>query len=166
MGIDCSSKTCAASVLSHDGNFYKLIHHDFVQPKTKNLGKDLVIIGDFLKKMIDEYEPDRIALEDIIKCMSGGRTSAQVITKLAGVNRVCIYVCTSRGYDVKLRNVLHTRKLVAGYVAKKEDMPDICASVIDMQFPWILDKKGNKKEENFDIADSMAIALSEIIEPG
>jgi hypothetical protein len=91
-----------------------------------------------------------------------GKSTAKTIITLTTFNRmVCLAAYDYLQKSPELFSVMtirHGLKLNKT-LPKKEEMPELVAQHLGITFPYQLNKKGKVKEENFDMADGMAVAL-------
>lgn len=162
MGLDASTTTIGVSIIDYDDNESKLIHHEFYKPLKKDLFKSLSEVRKFIINKIEKYKPDDIVLEDIILFMKGHST-AKTVSSLAVLNRtVGLAVFDYTGNPPHLFNVMKIRHAVKKdkKMPSKEEIPELVASILGIDFPYEYGKTGKLKAENFDVADSICAALA------
>lgn len=164
MGLDASTTTIGLSVIDFDNDSKVLIHHEYFKPPKKgNIFERLATVRDFIYNRLDGYQPDMVALEDIILFMKGHST-AKTISSLAVLNRtVGLAVFNFLGKCPTLLNVMKIRHAIKldKKLPSKDQIPDLVAYHLGWkEFPWIHSKKGKIMEENYDMADSIAVALA------
>ena len=149
-----------------------MIHHEYYKPpKEGDIFERLAQVRDFIYARLDSFKPDNVALEDIILFMKGHSTAATV-SALAVLNRtVGLAIYNQSGKSPELLNVMKIRHALKtdNQLPAKEEIPDLVAYHLGIDFPWILKEKGRGKrkemkaiEENFDMADAMAVGLAYI----
>lgn len=164
MGLDASTTTIGLCVIDFDEKGKNLTHHEYFKPpKNGDIFERLATVRDFIFERLDQYKPDSVVLEDIILFMKG-RSTAKTISSLAVLNRtVGLAVFNHSGRAPNLMNVMkirHALKLDKKLPAKDE-IPNLVAHHLNLStFPWLYNKKGKVMEENYDMADSMAVALA------
>ena len=162
MGIDASSTTIGLCVLSYSDANIKLEHKEFFKPPKKgNIFERLFKIRQYIWSKLDEFNPDEVALEDIILYMRG-KSTAHTTTLLSAVNRVIgITIFEWLGRPPYLYPVEFIRKTIklADETPQKEDIPDLVASILKIEYPYFLNRIKNIAVENYDIADSIAVGL-------
>ena len=132
LGLDASSKTIGYSIIEYNEKTDKinLLKCSFVKPpKDGNLFERLKKTQDMIVKILEEYKPDIVAIEDIAKFMAGLST-ANTITTLAIFNRCVGLVCYNFcGKPPQLYNVLKIRHGIKlnKVFPKKEDIPELVA---------------------------------------
>ncbi len=112
-----------------------------------------------------------MALEDIILFMKGHSTAATV-SALAVLNRtVGLAIYNQSGKPPELLNVMKVRHAlkINKRLPGKEEIPDLVSHHLKIEFPWVFKEKGRGKnkelktiEENYDMADAMAVGLAYI----
>jgi Holliday junction resolvasome RuvABC endonuclease subunit len=162
LGIDASTTTIGLSLLRYNDSDIQLEHCEYYKPPKKGgIFERLYFVREFISKKIDELKPDFIALEDIVLFMAGNST-ARTISSLAVLNRtVGLAVYEKTGEEPVLFNVTKIRHSIKKEkkMPKKEEIPEVVASILNVDFPYVFNKKGNPRKENFDVADSIACAL-------
>lgn len=163
MGIDCSSTTIGVSILKiNSKNEVTFVECEYIKPiKNDDITLRLADTRDKLSKIINRYKPDHIGIEEIIAYMPR-RSSANTVIILAVFNRMaCLLSYDYLKAPPKLFNVMSIRHglKLNNIVPQKEDMPDLVSQHLKIKFPWRYNKKNNAIVENYDMADSVAVAL-------
>ena len=165
LGLDASTTTIGLSVLSYDEGQISLDHSEYFKPPKKvDIFERLAVVRKYIIEKIDEFKPDDVVLEDIILFMAGNST-AKTISSLAVLNRtVGLAVYEKTGTPPFLFNVMKIRHAIKEdkKLRPKEEIPELVARILDIDFPYVLSKRGSRVKENFDIADSIACALCHI----
>jgi Holliday junction resolvasome RuvABC endonuclease subunit len=162
LGLDISSSTAGWGVIDDNNGKPKLVECGFFKPLKK--GGTFERLKDLKTKVIqilDEYRPDDIAIEEIMKFLAGGSTASTIIS-LATVNRTVGLACYEyTGKEPALCSVMAIRhKLKFGKVfPKKNEIPALVEKHLDTTLPIVYGKKGQVKPETYDIADGCAVAL-------
>lgn len=166
LSLDASTTTIGLAIFEYT-NFSdkKLIHHEFFKPPKKgDLFERLAKVRDFVYSRLDTYQPHQVALEDIILFMRNHST-ATTVSSLAVLNRtVGLAVYNQSGKSPELLNVLkirHALKL-SKTLPNKEEIPNLVAHHLKIDFPWKLNKNSKPIVENYDVADAMAVGLAYI----
>jgi len=165
LSLDASTSTIGLAVFDYT-NFSdkKLIHHEFYKPpQDGDIFERLAQVREYIYSKLDGYQPDNVALEDIILFMKGHST-AITVSSLAVLNRtVGLAVYNNLGKSPELLNVLKIRHAIktSKILPPKEDIPLLVAHHLKIDFPWIF-KKGKPIVENYDMADAMAVGLAYI----
>ena len=111
LGLDAST-TCVGYAFTEDK---KILDMGFIDIKKQKTPKDKVEkVLDFLHKSpyIDNVE--NINIEDNLSGFAGGRTSQQVIIKLAKFNAILCFMLENFDYTVNSINPMTARKQVFG----------------------------------------------------
>jgi Holliday junction resolvasome RuvABC endonuclease subunit len=164
LSLDASTSTIGLAVFDYT-NFSdkKLIHYEYFKPpKNGDIFERLAKVRDFIYTKLDKYSPDEVALEDIILFMKN-KSSAATISSLAVLNRtVGLTIYNNCGKSPTLLNVMKIRHAIKTdkKLPSKEEIPNLVATHLLMEFPWIFNKKGKVIEENYDMADAIAVGLA------
>lgn len=168
MGFDISTTTTAYSVLELDDitGDIKLVKCEYIKPiKKGNIIERIADTRDKIKAAIDAVKPDYIGIEDILTFIPR-KSTAQTVIILGIYNRMIGLLA----YDylgkppvlfsvMKIRHGLKIKK----DLPSKEDMPALVAQHLMITFPYEYQtrgkSKGKIKVENYDKADSIAVAL-------
>jgi Holliday junction resolvasome RuvABC endonuclease subunit len=163
LGLDASTNTIGICVLDFtlDGKFDLVTASYYKPPKKGHPIERLGMTKLAIEKIIEKYQPDHIALEDIILFMKG-KSTAKTTTSLAALNRtVGLAVYEKTNNPPILLNVLTIRHAIKDKeVPDKDKIPDTVAGKLNIKFPWILNKNQKPIIENYDMADGMAVALA------
>lgn len=161
MGLDASSATIGYSIVDVMDDNIKLAYSNFFKPpKDGNLFDRLSKTQKIISNILKEYNPDVVAIEEITKFMAGASTATTIIT-LAVFNRAVGLSCLEfLGHPPGLFNVMKIRHGLKfnKELPKKEEIPELVATHLNIKFPYI-EKNGERIKENFDVADSIAVAL-------
>ena len=163
LGFDISSSTigwCALEINEISGDI-KFLKMGYLKPSKKGTIMDRILdTRNNVLKIINNYNPDYIGIEDLIKFMP--KSTATTVVVLTTFNRmICLlaydYLKSLPGlFNVMtIRHALKLNKILP----KKEDMPELVAKHLGITFPYEYDKKGKIKTENEDMADGTAVAL-------
>jgi Holliday junction resolvasome RuvABC endonuclease subunit len=162
LGLDVSSTTIGICVLEiDDKNKINFVKCDYIKPSKKGSILDRLLDTRIkLQAIIDKEKPDYIGIEDFIVFMK--KSTATTLATLSAFNRMSgLLAFDHLGSHPGMFNVMtirHGLKLSQA-LPKKEDMPELVAKHLGITFPYAKDKKGKIKEESFDMADSVAVAL-------
>jgi hypothetical protein len=174
IGLDLSSTKCGICVLVN-GVIYELLGLKF---KTKDdMNARVNYFKEFMYDLIiEKYKANlrSIYIEDYLRQMMPGKSSAQSLFKLAIMNGTCCYMIkTEFGYDVKPIHVATARKMVVGTVPKERGGKTAKEYVFEhvmtnnADIKKIIDEyKGDKKKYPdivYDLIDSFIIAKSAYI---
>jgi Holliday junction resolvasome RuvABC endonuclease subunit len=165
LGLDASSTTIGLCLLEYDSTNIQLKHVDFYKPPKKgNIFERLQEVRLYIYNLIDRWNPDSVAIEDIVLFMKG-KSTAKTITTLAVFNRtVGLAALDKMGSFPHLYNVMSVRHKIKKdkKIPKKEDVPERVADILNIDFPYKLNRKNNPIKENGDMADAIAVALCHI----
>jgi len=161
VGFDVSSSAIGWCALVKDQSSPKLLDCGYFKPTKK--GSIFDRLHDAETKalaIMNRFKPDVIGIEDIIKYFPH-KSSANTIVTLAVFNRTIGLAATRSGYPVQLYNVMAIRHGLkqSKVLPKKEDMPELVSKLLNIQFPYRLNKKKKPVDENLDMADGIAVAL-------
>lgn len=168
LGFDCSSTTIGYGLVEVDNNKIKLISSGYIKPlKTGTIIENIVDTRDKIKEIIEELQPDYIAIEEIIKFMKGKSTASTIIMLTTFNRMLCLLAYDYLHKPPELCSVLSIRHglKLNKILPKKEDMPELVSKHLGITFPYEYKKKSNRstkpglKDENFDRADGIAVAL-------
>ena len=178
MGLDASSTTIGLCVLQYNNTKIKLEHVEFYKPPKKgNIFERLQAVRKYIFDMTSKFNPDVVALEEILLWMGGGKrcpvckqkmgrqSTAKTITTLTALNRtVGLAVLDNTGNVPFLYNVMRIRHQIkkGKVIPKKKDVPERVAALLNIKFPYKLNKLKNIAKENEDMADAIAVALCHI----
>jgi Holliday junction resolvasome RuvABC endonuclease subunit len=164
LGFDISSTCIGYSVLEVDENSknIKFISCNYIKPiKKGTIIERLAHTRDKIINILESTQPNIIAIEDIIQFMSGASTAKTIIT-LTSFNRMVGLLAhdyLSRPPDMySVMSIRHGIK-INKILPKKEDMPELVSKHLGIKFPYEKNKNGKIKLENYDMADSVAVAL-------
>jgi Holliday junction resolvasome RuvABC endonuclease subunit len=164
LGLDVSTKTIGLCCIETRDNKIISFHTEhFSLPKTDNKLSKLISAKEYITNAIDKFKPDSVCIEDFSLYMQ--KSNAKTIVALAVMNSTLqLTVLEKTGKEAVMLNVNSIRaKLKLKDRLKKDDMPEAVAKRVGISWDWILDKKGNASEINFDRADACASALSYLI---
>jgi Holliday junction resolvasome RuvABC endonuclease subunit len=175
MGLDISTSTIGIALLELDKKIPKLIHYEYYKPNKKL--DQLVWLSNAKKHvtaLIDGYGVTEVAVEEYVKFMKG-KSNASTVIPLAILNtvvRMDIWESTDERIKPRVMNVLKIRHAIKKdkKLPPKEDVPELVASILGIEFPWDYKinrrtKKKEKRVENWDVADAIAVALAHIARP-
>jgi len=164
LGFDVSSTCIGYSVFEIDNKNIKFISCNYIKPtKDGNIIERISKTRDEINKIIQKVKPNHIAIEDIISFMAGGSTAKTIITLTTFNRMVCLLAMDYLKKPPYLYSVMTIRSNLKKNLnlknqPKKEDIPETLEKILNITFPWELNKKGAEKKENYDMADSMAVA--------
>ncbi len=166
LGFDASTTTIGVGVIDYNDFEKKFIHCEYFKPSKKgHILERLAGVREYVSSKITEFNRDDIALEDIILFMKGGST-AQTVSSLAVLNRTVGLTILNQTDRVpallSVMKVRHATKFNKD-LPPKEDIPELVAKHLNIEYPWIVNKKGKYIEENYDMADALNVALAFIV---
>ena len=163
LGLDAST-TCVGYAFTQDK---KILDMGFIDIKKEKTPKDKVqkVLG-FLNesKYIDEVID--INIEDNLSGFAGGRTSQQVIIKLAKFNAILCFMLENFEYNVNSVNPMTARKQVFGKArVKGKKAKDFVKQEIEKMYntkKWCKETtRGNWDKRNIDMYDGLVMSLFE-----
>jgi Holliday junction resolvasome RuvABC endonuclease subunit len=164
LALDASTTTIGISILDYDGYHTVLTHHEFYKPdKANGIIHMLKAARAYILDLIDVFKVDEVVIEEYTKFMKG-RSSAATIIPLAILNTtIQLSISDKFGITVVPLNVLKIRHAIKKdkILPKKEEIPELVAEILGIDFPWV-ERKGKIRIENYDVADSIAVALAYI----
>lgn len=166
LGLDISSSTIGLALIERkENNKFCLLHKEYYKPSKKDtLFETLSKTKKFISDKVKELKPDKVIIEDISEYM-GGKSTSKTIIKLAVFNRtVGLTIYEECGIMPELINVNTVRSIIRpkGYKGRlaKEDVPDVVAAILKIEYDYIYKKTGKIADESYDIADAIAVALA------
>jgi Holliday junction resolvasome RuvABC endonuclease subunit len=162
LGLDISSTCIGICVLEIIDGEIKFVSAEYLKPIKKGSIIDRIVdTRNKIKDIIERVNPDHIVIEEIIQFMKGQSTAKTIITLTTFNRMICLlaYDCLKKNPELfNVMSIRHGLKL-ENILPKKEDMPELVAKHLSITFPYELNKKGNIKVENYDMADGVAVAL-------
>lgn len=170
LSLDASTTTVGIAVLDYDDKNIILHHSDYYKPN-KESESQIIMLHEarvFVKDLIKTFKPDDFAIEEYVKFMKDNSTAATTIT-LAVFNRsLCVAAYEEMNKLPDLISVMTVRSKIKFDkkmpLPKKEDVPEIVAKHLKIDFPYRTKLLKNGKEkllpENSDIADGIAVGLA------
>ncbi|MCK9567713.1 hypothetical protein M0R72_02035 [Candidatus Pacearchaeota archaeon] len=168
MGLDASTSTIGIAIIDYqDGYCPILVYHNYYKPdKTNGMLDMLYKAREHILKLFGKYKVQEFVIEDYIKFMKGA-SSANTVIPLAILNMTLRLAILDLGITPEALNVLkirHTLKLTK-ILPKKEDIPELVAQHLGFPYPWLYKTNRRTKlqqimEESYDVADSIAVALT------
>lgn len=163
LGFDVSSSCIGYCLLEIDANnqiiFKECKNHKPIEDD--NILVRLYHTQQIITDIIKYYNPDEIAIENIVEYMQGKSSSKSIIT-LAVFNRmICLLAYQYLQKPPQLFNVLSIRHglKLNKILPQKEDMPELVSNRLGITFPYVYKKKGTIAAESLDMADAVAVAL-------
>ena len=162
LGFDVSSTCIGYCVLEIKDNNISFVSCDYIKPiKKGSIITRIADTRDKIKKIIEEINPDYIVIEDIIQFMSGASTAKTIITLTSFNRMIGLLAYDFLKKEPEYFNVMTIRHGIKldKILPKKEDIPELVAKHLRIKFPYQKNKKDKIKNENLDMADSIAVAL-------
>ena len=163
LGLDAST-TCVGFAFTEDK---KILDMGFIDIKKEKTPKDKVQkVLDFLNNssyIDDVYD---INIEDNLSGFAGGRTSQQVIIKLAKFNAILCFMLENFEYNVNSINPMTARKQVFGKArVKGKKAKQFVQEEIEKMYntkKWCKETtRGNWDKRNIDMYDGLVMSLYE-----
>jgi Holliday junction resolvasome RuvABC endonuclease subunit len=162
LGIDAST-TCVGYAFTQDK---KILDMGFIDIKKQTTPRDKVFkVLEFLNNISYINEIQKVNVEDNLSGFAGGRTSQQVIVKLAKFNAVLCFVLEDE-FNIKVNSVnpMTARKQVFGR-ARVKGMK--AKELVKMKVEQMYDTKkwcktttrGNWDKRNIDMYDGLVMSL-------
>lgn len=164
LGFDVSSTTIGYAVLAVDEKKQeiKFVSADYLKPiKKGTILERLADTRNKIKKIIEKIKPDYIAIEDIIMFIRGMSTANTVITLTSFNRMIGLLSLDFLGKSPNMYSVMAIRHglKTTPDLPDKEEMPELAAKHLNINFPYELNKNGKLKIENYDKADAISVAL-------
>ena len=163
LGLDAST-TCVGYAFTEDK---KILDMGFIDIKKEKTPKDKVQkVLDFLHQISYIDNVDNINIEDNLSGFAGGRTSQQVIIKLAKFNAILCFMLENFEYNVNSVNPMTARKQVFGKArVKGKKAKDLVKMKIEEMYntsKWCKETKtGLWDKRNIDMYDGLVMSLFE-----
>ena len=163
LGLDAST-TCVGYAFTEDK---KILDMGFIDIKKEKTPKDKVQkVLDFLNNssyIDDVYD---INIEDNLSGFAGGRTSQQVIIKLAKFNAILCFMLENFDYNVNSINPMTARKQVFGKArVKGKKAKQFVQEEVEKMYntsKWCKETtRGNWDKRNIDMYDGLVMSLFE-----
>ena len=144
-GIDPGSRTTGYGVIDSKGNKSSHIGSGVIQTKEKDFQKRLKVIFTEIEKLVDEYQPDVVAIENVF--MHRNPDSA---LKLGQARAAAICGTFKQGLTVFEYAAREVKQAVVGSgAAEKEQVQYMVKIILDIK----------NKELKLDESDALAIAI-------
>ena len=163
LGLDAST-TCVGYAFTQDK---KILDMGFIDIKKEKTPKDKVQkVLDFLHNSSYIDNVTDINIEDNLSGFAGGRTSQQVIIKLAKFNAILCFMLENFEYNVNSINPMTARKQVFGKARVKGlKAKDFVKQEIEKIYntkKWCKETtRGNWDKRNIDMYDGLVMSLFE-----
>ena len=163
LGLDAST-TCVGYAFTEDK---KILDMGFIDIKKEKTPKDKVQkVLDFLHNNSYIDNVNDINIEDNLSGFAGGRTSQQVIIKLAKFNAILCFMLENFEYNVNSINPMTARKQVFGKArVKGKKAKQFVQEEIEKMYntnKWCKETaRGNWDKRNIDMYDGLVMSLYE-----
>ena len=163
LGLDAST-TCVGYAFTQDR---KILDMGFINIKKEKTPKDKVEkVLDFLHNSSYIDNVTNINIEDNLSGFAGGRTSQQVIIKLAKFNAILCFMLENFEYNVNSINPMTARKQVFGKArVKGKKAKQFVQEEIEKMYntnKWCKEtSRGNLDKRNIDMYDGLVMSLFE-----
>ena len=163
LGLDAST-TCVGYAFTEDK---KILDMGFIDIKKEKTPKDKVQkVLDFLHQISYIDNVNDINIEDNLSGFAGGRTSQQVIIKLAKFNAILCFMLENFDYTVNSINPMTARKQVFGKArVKGKKAKEFVQEEIEKMYntnKWCKETaRGNWDKRNIDMYDGLVMSLYE-----
>ena len=163
LGLDAST-TCVGYAFTEDK---KILDMGFIDIKKEKTPKDKVQkVLDFLHQNSYIDNVTNINIEDNLSGFAGGRTSQQVIIKLAKFNAILCFMLEDFEYNVNSINPMTARKQVFGKArVKGKKAKEFVQEEIEKMYntnKWCKETaRGNWDKRNIDMYDGLVMSLFE-----
>ena len=163
LGLDAST-TCVGYAFTKDK---KILDMGFIDIKKEKTPKEKVQkVLDFLHQSSYIDDVDDINIEDNLSGFAGGRTSQQVIIKLAKFNAILCFMLEHFDFNVHNINPMTARKNVFGKArVKGKKAKDFVKESVEKMYDtkkWCKETtRGNWDKRNIDMYDGLVMSLFE-----
>lgn len=146
MGIDPGSLCTGYGIVEETGGRLTSVHFGSIASKAKSpFEQRLKSIYDGLASMIEEFQPDAIAVEDIFFA-----ANAKSTIKLGQTRGVALLAAAQAEITLAEYTPLEVKQSVVGYGrADKRQVRDMVTAILKLQ----------QKPEPLDVSDALAIAI-------
>jgi len=160
LGLDISTSITGYTILNHEGEILVCNHIDL--RKEKNFFKKIQIVSSRLEDITDEYEIEKVYIEQSLQSFRSGFSSAQTLSLLSKINGIVSWLCYNLFYGEPLfLGATSARKecgikVARGRKAKEVVLEFVLDNVPDFDIEYT--KFGNPRPGYGDRADSYIIA--------
>lgn len=146
LGVDCGSICTGVAVIEKDGSGYRVLHYGAIRPaRSRAFGERLRHIHLELEKLVEEFHPDSIALEEVFQAFN-----VKSAMQLSQVRGVVLLLAARAGLPVSEYSALTVKSSVVGYGrAEKHQVQRMVQRLLALASP----------PEPEDAADALAVAL-------
>ena len=149
MGIDPGSNCTGCGVIEEINNELKVIYWGSIKSKARqSFPKKLKFIYDELVAIIQNFNPDEVAVEDMFFA-----TNVKSALKLGQTRGIAILSAVNEGKPVSEYSPLEVKQSVVGYGrAEKQQVQEMVTAILKLK----------EKPEPFDASDALAVAICHI----
>ena len=149
MGIDPGSNCTGCGVVEEINNELKVIYWGSIKTKIRqSFPQRLKFIYDELVAVIQNYNPDEVAVEDMFFA-----TNVKSALKLGQTRGIAVLSAVNEGKPVAEYSPLEVKQSVVGYGrAEKEQVQEMVTILLKLK----------KKPQPFDASDALAVAICHI----
>jgi len=146
LGVDCGSHRTGVAVIENDGRGYRVLHYGAIQPgRSWGFGERLRHIHEELEKLVEEFHPHTIALEEVFQAFN-----VKSAMQLSQVRGIVLLLAARAGLPVSEYSALTVKNSVVGYGrAEKHQVQRMVQRMLSLAAP----------PEPEDAADALAVAL-------
>lgn len=173
LSLDISSSTIGWAIFEYNTEEFRLLDFGYLKPPKKIKGSVSYRLNETMKliiNIINNHNPNEVAVEDYAKGFSAKRSHANTIITLSTFNEtVCLAAYQSLNKDVFRYPVATIRSRVGKLFGVKTVSKDEIYSLINRHaaiFKPKLNKQGNIQKENMDIVDGIAVGIAHILVGG
>ncbi len=147
LGIDPGSRVCGYGIVNADGNKLEYISSGCIKVETLAFNDRLKTIYDGICSIIEKYQPDEIALEEIFV----GKSPVSGL-KLGHARGAVIVACRNHGFDISEYPPTQVKKALVGRGrADKGQMQHMIMSIL-----------GLPSAPQADAADALCVAVCHV----
>ena len=150
LGIDPGIATTGFGVVREErnGQLTQLAHGTIETPKTETLSRRLQMLRDQLRGLIDQWQPDEIAVEELF--FATNAKTAMIVGQARGV---VLLTLQDAGHALSEYTPLQVKQAVSGYgKADKKQMQEMVRMLLNLP----------KIPKPDDAADALAIAITHL----
>ena len=149
MGIDPGSSCTGLGIIEEINNELKVVYWGSIKSKARQpFPKRLKFIYDELAAVIQKFNPDEVAVEDMFFA-----TNVKSALKLGQTRGVAILSAVNEGKLVSEYSPLEVKQSVVGYGrAEKQQVQEMVTTLLKLK----------EKPEPFDASDALAVAICHI----
>ena len=149
MGIDPGSNCTGCGIIEEINNELRVVYWGSIRSKTRQpFPQRLKFIYDELVAIIQEFNPDEVAVEDMFFA-----TNVKSALKLGQTRGVAVLSAVNEGKPVAEYSPLEVKQSVVGYGrAEKQQVQEMVTTLLRLK----------EKPEPFDASDALAVAICHI----